>query len=391
MIQLAYIDATGIHARTYADILADAQSEYRAIFGPDVYLEPDSQEGQMLAMFALAFFDVGQLAVSVYNAFSPQTAQGVGLSRMIKLNGLTRLAASRSTVGVQLSGAPGTVITSGLVRDVAGNKWTLPASVTLPTSGEITVTASAQALGDIRAAVGEITEIATPTRGWVSVTNPAAADPGATVESDSTLRSRQAVSTALPSQTVLEGISGAVANLLGVTRLKPYENDTHLEDANGLPPHAICLVVEGGDEAAIAQAIAIKKVPGGPTFGGVAVTVVDRYGMPNTIRFARPRAVPPVVVVRIRPRAGYVSTTGAAVVANVATYLDGQSIGEEVLLSKLYTPVNAAEPVQAVKTFDLVELLLARPGDTPLAQNLVLDFDEVAVGDLESITLEIIA
>lgn len=371
-------------------ILADLQEDYRAIFGSDVYLEPDSQEGQLLAIQALALYDVGQLAVSVYNAFSPQTGQGAGLSRMVKINGLARRAASRSSVQLLLSGAPGTVISSGMASDVAGNKWLLPASVTIPPSGQTTVTASAETLGDVRVASGEITSIYTPTRGWVSVTNPAAAEPGAPVESDATLRARQRMSTALPSKTVLEGIASAVADLPGVTRSKAYENDTHLEDANGLPPHATCMVVEGGVDTAIAQALATKKVPGSPTFGGVAVTVYDRYGMPNLIRFARTRPVAAVAVVRIRPLAGYVSTTGDAIKAGLASHMDAHKIGEEVLLSKLYTPVNAAEPTGGVKTFDVVELLLARPGDTPLAQNLVLDFDEVAVGDLESITVEIV-
>lgn len=391
MQPVAYIDATGIHLRPYADILADLQEDYRAIFGPDVYLEPDSQEGQLLSIQALALYDVGQLAVSVYNAFSPQTGQGAGLSRMVKINGLARRAASRSSVQLQIEGAPGTVIASGVASDVAGNKWLLPASVTIPASGQITVTAGADALGDVRAAAGEVAQIATPTRGWVSVTNPAAAEPGAAVESDATLRARQRVSTALPSKTVLEGIAGAVADLPGVTRSKPYENDTHLEDANGLPPHATCMVVEGGVDTAIAQAIATKKVPGSPTFGGVAVTVYDRYGMPNTIRFARTRPVAAVVVARIKPLAGYVSTTEDAIKANLTSHLNAHKIGEDVLLSKAYTPVNAAEPTEGVKTFDVVALLLARPGGTPQAQNLALAFDEVAAGDLESISVEIVA
>ena len=59
---------------------------------------PDSQEGQLLAMESLAINDCCELAVSVYNAFSPQTGQGVGLSRMVVLNGITRQPGSYSTV-----------------------------------------------------------------------------------------------------------------------------------------------------------------------------------------------------------------------------------------------------------------------------------------------------
>src|SRR5260363_207233 len=39
------IDATGIHAPSYADVLNALKAQYRAIYGPDVYLENDSQDG----------------------------------------------------------------------------------------------------------------------------------------------------------------------------------------------------------------------------------------------------------------------------------------------------------------------------------------------------------
>ncbi|MGC8170052.1 baseplate J/gp47 family protein, partial [Salmonella enterica] len=75
------------------------------------------------------------------------------------------------------------------------NIWNLPASVTIPPSGLITVTATCAAIGAVSAPAGTITTINTPTRGWQSVTNPADAVPGAEVESDAALRSRQKIST----------------------------------------------------------------------------------------------------------------------------------------------------------------------------------------------------
>lgn len=389
MALLAYIDATGIHVPTYPQILEERKAAYRAIFGADLYLEADSQEGQMLAMDALALHDVYQLAVSVYNAFSPHTAQGAGLSRMVKVNGLARLVASRSTADVTITGTAGTVITGGVVKDVASRQWSLPASVVIPLSGAIIVTATAQDIGDIQAAAGELNAIGTPMRGWHTVTNAAAATPGAPVESDAALRQRQAVSTALPSKTVLEGIVGAVANLAGVTRLKPYENDSGVEDANGIPAHAMSLVVEGGDDAAIAAAIALKKTPGSPTYGTTPVVVVDQNGMPSTIRFYRPSLVAPDTAVEILPLPGYVSTTGDTIKKNLAAYYNGLDIGEDVLLSKLYTPINAAEPEPARKTFDVISLAIARHGDVAAAANLVLAFNEVASGDIDNVTLTV--
>src|SRR5260363_114935 len=70
------IDATGIHAPSYADVLNALKAQYRAIYGPDVYLENDSQDGQWLAVLAKCIHDANSAAISVYHAFSPATAQG---------------------------------------------------------------------------------------------------------------------------------------------------------------------------------------------------------------------------------------------------------------------------------------------------------------------------
>lgn len=386
---LAYLDEKGLHLPTYPEILERRKADYRGIFGADVYLEPDSQEGQMLAMFAKAEFDTCQLVQSVYNSFGPQTAQGESLSRMVPLNGIARDKSGYSTVDVTIVGQAGTIIANGAAKDVAEQVWNLPPAVIIPISGEITVTATAQELGAIQVAAGEITIIATPTRGWQTVTNIMAATPGADVEKDGVLRIRQRVSTALPSQTVLDGIVGAVANLEGVTRFKGYENDTAQEDANGQPANSIAIVAEGGDSQQIAQAIADKKTPGVPTVGTTPVTVTDKHGMPLVIRFYRSTEVEIDAEVTITPRAGYVSPTGEAIKVNLTTYFNGMDIGEEILLSKLYTPVNDAEPVPGQRTFDVTALTIGRHGAAKGATNLPISFIELAIGVVTNITVTV--
>lgn len=374
----AYIDTTGFHASTYDEILADQLAKYRSIYGEDIYLEADGQEYQMLAMVALAIKDAIDLAESVYNSFSPSTAVGAGLSSNVKLNGIARQSATFSTVDVVLSCVAGTVIIDGVVEDVAGRKWDLPSSVAADEDGLATATATAQKAGAVTAAPGDVATIATPTRGWLTVTNPAAAVTGVDGEKDAALRRRQTTSTALPSKTVLEGIIGAVADVIGVTRYKGYENDKDVADENGLPGHSFAIVVEGGDSEAIAAAIASKKGPGPTTVGTSTVVVRDKYDAPNTIRFYRVTKVALTATITIQARSGYVSTTGTAIVTNVAVHTNGLAIGEAVLLSKLYTPINEAEPSMA-RTFDVLSITLARDGGEESAANVGIGFNEAAV------------
>ena len=47
---LITVDASGFHYPDYAAILSQLKTEYQAIYGADVYLEADSQDGQWLAV-----------------------------------------------------------------------------------------------------------------------------------------------------------------------------------------------------------------------------------------------------------------------------------------------------------------------------------------------------
>lgn len=321
------IDANGITAPTYADVFAFLQDQFRSIYGADTYLEPDSQDGQMLGVFAKAISDVNSVAIAIYRSFSPATAQGDALSSNVKINGIARKVASYSSADLVLIGQAGATISNGVAKDANGLQWMLPAAVTIPPSGTITVTATCATIGDISARAGTINQIATPALGWQSVTNPADAAEGAPVEKDAVLRQRQTVSTALPSLTVLDGIIGAVANVPGVTRYVAYENDTDATDANGIPSHSISLVVEGGDATAIANAIAAKKTPGSGTYGTTAIIVADIYGRPITIRFFRPVAAPTTATVTIKALTGYTGQTGQQIQQAVSDYINGVQIG----------------------------------------------------------------
>lgn len=385
---LAYIDETGLHLPDYPVVLEHLKMQMRGIFGDDLYMEPDSQEGEMIAIFAMAIHDAYSLAGSVYQAYSPSTAQGAGLSRMVVINGLRRHGRSHSTVSLRVVGEVGTVIKNGMAEDSAGRRWLLPPEVKIPLNGEISVTGTAQDAGDLRAAPNEITKIATPCRGWQSVSNPAAALPGAPVEKDGTLRTRQRVSTALPSRTVFEGTVGAVASEPHVTRWRGYENDSDTPDQHGIPPHHICVVVEGGDNQAIAEAIAVKKTPGTGTLGDITLITRDRYGVPKSISFYRPVRVRVAVRIVIRALAGYLSTTGERLRANICTHVNSIEIGEDVLLSRVYCPINESD-MQGQRTFDVLSITLGSNGGTMAAANVPIAFNAAAFAELSDIVLEV--
>lgn len=385
---LAYIDSTGFHYADYPTVLAYYQAEYRNIYGADVYLEADSQDGQWVAIQAQASYDLMALAAATYNAFSPATSQSDALSRGVRINGIARRVATYSNADLTVVGQAGTTITNGQAQDVVGIKWNLPESFTIPLSGEIVVNATAELLGDIQAGAGTINKIHTPTRGWQTVTNVAAAVAGEPVEDDATLRARQSSSTALPSLSVLDGTLGAVANVTGVTRYKAYENDQNTTDSDGLPPHSIAIIAEGGSVADIANAIATKKTPGTDTYGTTSYTTYDQYGVPNEINFFRPTEVAIGVDITITALQGYTTGYETLIKQSVADYINSLGIGADVFHNRLFTAANLGGTV-AGSTF-FVDVLLSQyiPG-TPGTVNLPIAFNEAATCSVDDVLITV--
>ncbi|EAA6844708.1 baseplate J/gp47 family protein [Salmonella enterica] len=388
----ATVTAEGISAPDYQTILDTLTSYFQRIYGSDAYLEPDSKDGQMVALVALAVHDANNTAISVYNCFSPVTGYGAALTSNVKINGIARKGATNSTVDLLLTGTAGTAITNGTVKDTNNVIWRLPASVVIGVDGAVTVTAICSNSGAVAALAGTITTINTPTRGWTSVTNPAAATVGAPAETDAELRIRQGQSVAIPSITPFEGVDGAIANIAGVTRHKLYENDTGKTDGNGLPPHSISAIVDGGDVTEIARTIRGNKGQGVRTWGKTSVTVPDKYGNPHIISFSRPTDVPVYGKITLTVFAGYTSQIGVQIQQAVADYINRLMIGDQVLLSRIYSPANLGVVSGGnARYYDIQELLIGKSPEAVAAANINIAYDESASCKPENIIITVAA
>lgn len=379
---LAFIDSAGYHVADYPSFLTYVQTSYQGIYGADVYLGPDSQDGQYLAIVAQDLFDACSLGASVYNSFSPVSAQGVGLSRNVKINGLERGTATNSTVDLAIGGTNGTQLNNAIAVDTLQQQWAIPNGTVIPGSGTVTVTASAVDEGAIQALPNTITGIFTPTQGWQTVNNPAAATPGTAAETDPELRVRQISSVALPSLTVLEGTLGAVENVPGVTQAVIYENDTGATDGNGLPAHSFSVVASGGVDSAVAQAIQIKKTPGTETYGSTSVTVFDSQGMPLAIHFYRPTPATISVQVTIVTNSNYLSSYAALIQTAMAAAVTfpNITIGGLIVITKLYVSAYLPGTV-AGQSFTIVGIELAKNSGGLGTSNIQLLFNEIPICD----------
>lgn len=386
----ATVTASGISAPDYQTILSTVTDYFQQIYGADAYLEPDSKDGQMVALVALAVHDANNTAIQVYSSFSPSSGMTDALTRNVKINGITRKPATNSTVDLTLTGTAGTTITNGSVKDANNITWNLPASVTIGVGGSATVTATCANSGAVAAVAGSVTKINTPTRGWTAVSNANAATVGSPAESDAQLRIRQSQSVAIPALTPFEAVDGAIANVAGVTRHKLYENDSGSTDSNGIPAHCIAAIVDGGDSAAIAQIIRGKKGQGVSTYGSTTVTVPDKYGNPHPISFSRSTKVPIYAAITVKVFTGYTAQIGEQIKQAIADYINGLTIGDDVLLSRLYSPANlGVESGGNAKYYDINALAIGKSASSLSAANVVIAFNESASCNTANIALTV--
>lgn len=146
-----------------------------------------------------------------------------------------------------------------------------------------------ESYGSITLPHGVVTKMITNVAGFTDVTNVLTPVYGRMQENDIELRQAYIAKSALRSNTMIDSICAELLNnVADIETASGYENYTDFVDARGLAPHSIEMIVEGGDNSEIAQAILKRKAGGIQTNGKIIVDVPGLYGDTIPIRFNRP-------------------------------------------------------------------------------------------------------
>ena len=133
--------------------------------------------------------------------------------------------------------------------------------------------------GKITLPDGIVTVMVNNIPGFDEVTNIIAPSYGRLQETDIELRQSYIAKAALRSNTMIDSIvSELLNNVADIESASGYENDTDVTNSDGMPPHSIEMVVEGGNDSEIAAAILNRKAGGIQTYGKVEVGVPGKYG-----------------------------------------------------------------------------------------------------------------
>ena len=332
----------GIQVQTFQEIYDELAAGYRAIYGEDINLDPDSPDGQRVAIETQLVLDSQSFGALEYNQRDPDFALGQSLNSIIKLSGLTRRPATRSQVDVTVvTDRPLTLPIDYAVEDDLGQSWSTLAVRTL-TAGTTTVTLFAENFGAVEADPATIINPVTVVIGVLSVTNPTSATVGIDEETDQELRVRRNLSLETPQSSSTGRMFTALASVPNVTDVAVYENDTATTDAYGIPAHSLWVVVEGGAVAAIVETMTKNKTGGKGMVGSVTGTFSESvtrpngaiFTIPHTMTFDRPVDSPVLVRLDAERKNALQPIDSVAIAQSIA----GKEfvIGENLLANDLY-------------------------------------------------------
>lgn len=219
----------------------------------------------------------------------------------------------------------------------------------------VEVEAQASVSGEVAAPAGSLTVIETPVSGWDSVTNELDATLGQEIESDADAKQRRNESLAFPGHSTIPAIIADLLQIEGVIAARGFENTSLIVDSAGRPAKSFEMVVQGGDQTTIAEAIRDAKPAGIQTYGALSNSLTDSQGFPITVFFSRPTLVPIYIVLDLTVNAEYPADGDDLVKAALVAFGDALSIGEAiVVLPKLICALDAIPGIEDIGIVDAV-------------------------------------
>lgn len=291
---MAGIDDTGLEAKSIETIVDEVSQEQIDQISDSLDVSPPSPLGQMNASIADQLAALWELAQEAVAAQKPAEASGQHLTDVAELTGTLRTGATYSQVLCSCTLTAGTYAAGTLIAHTTSDPTARFANVdeiVSPGGVNTGLLFQAEDTGPVRANADTLTVIAESVAGWSAITNPEDASLGALIESDTALRVRRATELARTGSATADAVRVDVADVEGVTYCVVLENDTDDVDANGQDPHSLQVVVEGGDDQEVADAIWASKAGGIAAFGTSTETVTDDMGYSHSVSFTRPSTI----------------------------------------------------------------------------------------------------
>ena len=426
-------DDGSFRPKDVADIQDSLLTTARQEFGSNIDLSPGSPPRQLIDIATIELADVWHSLEGTYYATYFEDAFGVQLDRILALAGVGRLP-RRGATGEVIFGTGGddasqdidiprgTEVTTQREGDQPPIPFKTTESAVIPRgssqSTEVPIVALEPWETDVdeswlgeetNVAAGTITRIGTPIAGVREVTNPLPTgdsgerDDGTTYsfrigrdrETDAELKTRYQNSLASGGKASLEAIRSNVYNADSSVRGAAIEeNNTPQDntDSGGLPPKSFRVIVLGGQDQNIAQALVETRSAGIESYGDNSATATLDDGSEYVENFDRATEQTVYVDITLSADDTFPSSGEQRIRDNIIRYIGGVTssntdyagtdIGETVWHDIVF---GAVMNVQGVYQADVY---LGTSPDPTASDDLSIASDEIARTSSDNITID---
>lgn len=390
MYDLEFTDK-GVIAPPTSEIKKDVQSLFVTAFGEGLNLDDSTPQGYLIDGITNIIANKNAAMLYLVNQFNPSFARGIWQDALGNLYFLQRKSATPTIVQCVCTGLPGTVIPgldnstgAAQVQNGDGDIFVCTSTGTIPASGNITLQFQSAALGEIPAPANTVNRIYRQIQGWDTVSNPAAGVLGTNQESRSDYENRRKNSLALYETGSREAVYSRVFNVPNVTDVVVENDSSESATIQGvtLVRNSIYVIVNGGDNTEIAQAIRNSKSGGCATNGEISVLLPGTY---IPIQFGRPQNTNVYVQVTLdvdedTPE-NFEELIKNAIVANFngSDNSSGITIGQTIYASRFYCPLMALG-------LNVVSIKISKDNST-WEDSLSFNLNQLPVTDAANITV----
>jgi len=390
---MAGITLTGFETKTLQEILAEIQSTEKSSenFGPAINVTAQETLGIINAIFSERESELWLLALALYNARRPSTAEGQALDDIGSISGVTRLQATYSTAIMLMTGVASTVVPAGTIFSVDTNpaaQFALDEDTVLIGLSAVAAGVTALETGPIVANSGTLTVIDTPVSGLTDAGNFLDADIGSDIETDADFRIRRSQNVNTSKSTTLDGIRASLLELnesipAGENLIEQaivYENDTDAT-VDSRPPNSIEVYVfqtgnGSGQDQLVADTLFLDAKPAGvqlvSTSNTVTKAVVASTGRSRSVVFSRPTEVAIYVDLTLTVTTGYPGD--ATVETAVAAWGNDLGIGQDIIVFGSSSLSGVLNGIAGITDYTI---LISRDAGPPTTD------DNITIADIE--------
>jgi len=355
-------DENGIAIQTLSEILDEREVALQSFLGSDFIVSGDDPIGNLQLADADRELSIQELILYLVVQMNPDTAEGIWLDFICALNNIYRNAPTYTEIPITVTGLENTVIDAGLLTivDETTNRYYINKEYfVIGSVGTVDTTYDAifrcTDYGEVQASSSSTYTIKTPISGITSVeyTSGGTTEIGTETETDSSLRARREEEIELRASSTLASIKAVVYEVPGVDFVQCYENDTN-GTVDSIPAKAFEVVVKGGIDSDIAQAILSKKPSGIQAYGTTTIAVSDSDGNSFNIGLTRATDIP--IEIEITALVSSVQTAEwETQVKNaiVSKFTSTYDVGDDIYVYPLYSALNSYSEILNITVFQM--------------------------------------